>query len=51
MYEANINSIEERNIVGSTIRVGDINTPISTIDRLSRQRIRKSKASTTSWVT
>lgn len=29
MYEANINSIEERNIVGSTVGVGDINTLIS----------------------
>lgn len=48
MYEANINSIEERNTVGSTIGVGDINILISIIDRLSRQRIRKSKASTPS---
>lgn len=44
-YEANTNSIEDKNRVSSTI-VGDFNTLISIMDRLSRQTIRKSRAST-----
>ena len=40
MYKANINNVKEE-INSNKIIVGDFNTPLSSMDRASRQRINK----------